>query len=125
MHEYDTTLKLLLQGSAQRSLRELTGVAVARSGNGVEEAPVPHAAVMRSTTSATHQLLIRRRLPPLPFGPNRRPRTQAVTGRIVARAHQDLRCRATAGARQALAVCFDPSRVVVQDGVLSVQVRPR
>lgn len=30
MHEYDTTLKLLLQGSAQRSLRELTGVAVAR-----------------------------------------------------------------------------------------------
>jgi len=30
IHEYDTTLKLLLQGPAQLSLRELTGVAVAR-----------------------------------------------------------------------------------------------
>ncbi len=30
MHEYDTTLKLLLQGSAERSLRELTGAAIAR-----------------------------------------------------------------------------------------------
>jgi hypothetical protein len=30
MYEYDTTLKLLLQGPAERSLRELTGAAVAR-----------------------------------------------------------------------------------------------
>jgi hypothetical protein len=30
MHEYDATLKLLLQGPAQRSLRELTGAAVVR-----------------------------------------------------------------------------------------------
>jgi predicted transposase YdaD len=30
MHEYDTTLKLLLQGRAEQSLRQLTGVAIAR-----------------------------------------------------------------------------------------------
>jgi hypothetical protein len=30
MHEYDSTLKLLLQGLAPRSLREVTGASVAQ-----------------------------------------------------------------------------------------------